>query len=289
MKFNNRIITIGYMENGEFVPVDEMMSEKHFATTNDAINARNQSNEKPPSKMSASDKAKLYAYLKLPIEESENKLNDPLTLEVKEILANKNIDIDDVSKVFDNTMDYVENLKKMGVLPTHERIKEDGSIEYKYYETEDMILLKEKLKNKYDEVSNFRYEFVKVKKDGKWGFVDIMGQEIVKPIYDRVEDFDDIGEDGFATVYVDCQCDRHNNIIEHAKWLIIDTKGKEYDLDFSEGLATVKTESGIGVVNTKGEVVVPFEYYYIGDFENGKAEVITNAGEKFYIDTKGKK
>ena len=45
----------------------------------------------------------------------------------------------------------------------------------------------------------------------------------------------------------------------------------------------------MGGVNTKGEVVIPFEYDFVDDFKNDKAEVITNNGEKFYIDIKGNK
>ena len=193
---------------------------------------------------------------------------NPLTAEVKEILDKRGITLESVSELKQKCMNLIKSFHGIGF--------------------DEFEAIKEKIKHRYDAVGNLWHGFARVNKGGKWGFVDITGQEVVAPIYDRVEDFDCI-ENGFANVYVDCKCDENGNIIEHAKWLEIDSKGNEYDLEFCDGLASIKGENGWGYVNTKGEVVIPFEYEYANDFKNGKAEVRTNTGEKFYIDTKGNK
>jgi hypothetical protein len=69
-------------------------------------------------------------------------------------------------------------------------------------------------RDKYDDVWvwGFREGFVKVTLDGKWGFVDKTGKEVIPLKYDWVIDF----YDGLAEVELD------------SKWGFIDKKGNEY-------------------------------------------------------------
>ena len=82
----------------------------------------------------------------------------------------------------------------------------------------------------------------------KYGYVDINGKWIVKPVFDSVGNF--FG--GFASVE------------SNGKWGYIDESGKlvikpEFDLAYSfsgNGLAIVKSKGKFGTINTKGDFVL---------------------------------
>ena len=70
---------------------------------------------------------------------------------------------------------------------------------------------------------NFHNGFAEVMINGKWGFIDESGKEVVPLIYDYIESF----ENGFAEVMI------------NDKWGFIDESGKEvvpliYDYDYIE-------------------------------------------------------
>lgn len=133
------------------------------------------------------------------------------------------------------------------------------------------------LKN-YDNVHGFNDGFVQVLKDGKWGFVDQTGKEIVPLIYDSTENFND----GFARVKKD------------GKYGFVDQTGKEvvppiydYVSGFSEGFAQVKKDGKYGFVDQTGKEVVPLIYDSVDSFNNGLARVEKD-GKRNYIDKTGK-
>ena len=114
-------------------------------------------------------------------------------------------------------------------------------------------------KAKYDEVGSFSEGLARVEKDGKDGFINKKGEEVVKVgKYDKVEYFNE----GMACVEKD------------GKWGFINKKGEEiakvgkYDdvSDFSKGMARVEKGGKWGFINKKGEEVVKPEYDGVGDF-----------------------
>jgi hypothetical protein len=131
---------------------------------------------------------------------------------------------------------------------------------------------------KYDYVDNCICGLSKVQKEGKIGYVDKSGVEIVKLKYDEGLTF----HDGYTAV-------------KHAgKWLYIDSTGKEitdavYEdaLKFSEGMAAVAKNNMYGFINTSGKVIIGFEYSNARFFSEGLAPAANANGFWGYIDKKG--
>lgn len=116
---------------------------------------------------------------------------------------------------------------------------------------------------------------VAAKQNGKWGFVDEAGAEVIPYQYDEVYSF----SEGLAAVKIG------------GKWGFINKAGAEviscqyddggYYVDddklpyrFSEGLAVVCRGELRGLVNKTGVEVSPCQYDRIGEFQNGVATVM---------------
>lgn len=118
-----------------------------------------------------------------------------------------------------------------------------------------------------------------VRKDGKWGYIDISGNFICEPSFNYAEQFK---RDGFAAV---CAIN---------KWGIIDKTGtfivepvfdsfpgiSDSEFCFNElGLITVEVSGKFGFVNRSGEIIVPPELDIVWQFDrDGIAIVHGNAG-----------
>ena len=136
----------------------------------------------------------------------------------------------------------------------------------------------QKWEKKYDYVDNCVCGLSKVKKDGKIGYVNKEGVEIIKPQYADGLTF----HEGYTAVK------------EGSKWLYFDSTGKsiteaiyEDAGNFSEGLAFVSKNSLYGYINTTGELVVPCIFYNARNFSEGLAPVANAKGFWGFIDTKG--
>ena len=245
------------------------------------------SEENKNEEMSSYDKAVLHAHLKTSKNMTKDELKEsPLTQKAEEILDKKGITVDEMQRAFEHGI----SIMKKTIIENQEKI---------YDKIDDEI--KDYLKNKYDLVAEFVNGYARVGLNGKWGFIDTKGKEIVKPIYDFVGNFDD-REFGTATVFVFAQKDKDGSIIKPAKWGFVNTDGTEYDLEYHEGMAAVNfyvgspkldddevyapTLQGWGFVNENGELVIPFKYQNASEFENGKAEVRLKS-ETFFIDKQG--
>ena len=129
----------------------------------------------------------------------------------------------------------------------------------------------------FDDVGNFYEGFAWVKKDGKWGYINTKGEQIVECEFDDFYDF----KEGFASVKKD------------GKWGYINTKGEQiveckFDSvgNFNEGFAAVKKDGKWGYINTKGEQIVECKFDYACNFYEGLAWV--KKDRKWgYINTKG--
>lgn len=136
----------------------------------------------------------------------------------------------------------------------------------------------------YDNCGDFHEGMAEVTKDGKIGFIDMMGNEVIPCIYDPVEEYDDVMTHFSDGLVLLCKGDHY---------VYINKKGEEafpfnYDrsLGFSEGFAVVEKDGKYGIIDVKGKEVVPCIYDYVKSFSDGMAAVIKD--EKYgFIDSMG--
>jgi hypothetical protein len=124
---------------------------------------------------------------------------------------------------------------------------------------------------------NFSEGLARVKLNGKYGYIDKTGKEVIPCKYDNAENF----SEGLAIVML------------NDKYGFIDKTGKEvtplkYDNAgrFSEGLALVRLNDKYGYIDKTGKEVTPL-YDEIRNFSEGLARVRLN-GKYGYIDKTGK-
>ena len=132
---------------------------------------------------------------------------------------------------------------------------------------------------KYDWQDDFYNGFAKVELDGKTGFINEDGEEVVPCKYDNACNF----SEGFACVATEGLYGFVNENGEE----VIPCKYDDAN-SFSEGLARVSLNEKWGCINTKGEKIVPCKYDYIGKcIENGLLEVQLD-NKMGFVDLNGK-
>ena len=131
---------------------------------------------------------------------------------------------------------------------------------------------------KYRELDSFHDSLACVSRDGKDGYINLKGEEVIPCKYQSVRSF----SEGMAAV----QKDR--------KWGFINTNGEEvvpciydYSYSFSGGMAAVEKKGKWGIINTNGEEVVPCIYDYSYSLSGGMAAVSKN-GKLVLFNTKVK-
>lgn len=137
---------------------------------------------------------------------------------------------------------------------------------------------KEVVPCKYSDIGSCSEGFACIKKDGKWGYVDIeSGKELVIGLYDFVYIF----------------CEGIARVEKDNKYGFIDKTGKEIapcifgaTSFFREGLAVVNKNGKCGYIDMTGNVVIPFVYEGAREFIDGFAPVKKN--DKYgFIDKTG--
>ena len=121
-------------------------------------------------------------------------------------------------------------------------------------------------------------ETISVSKDGKYGFLDLSGNEIVPLVYDEAYPF----SGGLAAV---CR---------NGKWGFVDKTGKEvvaigFDTAsrFGGSLAVVSIGGKWGLIDKEGKTVLPTEYDSVIESENG-GFVASKDKEALLLDASGK-
>lgn len=131
---------------------------------------------------------------------------------------------------------------------------------------------------KYDSAKSFSEGLACVKMNGKWGYIDMMGGDVIECMYDEAYNF----SDGLARVQV------------NGKYGYVDRSGREVIssmytiLNFlREGLVCVKVGGKWGSLDKSGREVIPCRYDYQYAFFDGLAGVKIN-GKWGYIDKSGR-
>ncbi len=128
-------------------------------------------------------------------------------------------------------------------------------------------------------LKDFQNGMAMYRKDGLWGYIDSTFKESIPASFQGVRPF----HHGYARV-----------IKSDKRIYIIDKKGNELQCpmsdagDYSEGLIRIKNKEGQwGYINTKCEIVIPFDYEKARDFSEGLALVKKEDGNWGYINRKG--
>ena len=133
------------------------------------------------------------------------------------------------------------------------------------------------LERKYEWLSSFSEGLCAVRHDGKYGFIDKTGTEVIPCKYSAVNDF----HEGQAAVQL------------NGKYGYVDTLGADvipwqYDFadDFRQGVASVKVGNLYGLIDKVGNLILPPTYDAIWSFFDGLASARKH-GLFGFIDTSG--
>lgn len=117
---------------------------------------------------------------------------------------------------------------------------------------------------KYDKLDDFSEGLAAVCKDGKWGFIDKLGKEVIPCRYDEVSDFK-FGVSVVKSNEKEGIINIHGEHITPLKYDWIDS------FSFGDSLTRASLNDSQGILNEKGKVIIPFEYEEIYNFKEGLA------------------
>lgn len=144
------------------------------------------------------------------------------------------------------------------------------------------------IKPQYEELKLFSEKYAAAKKDGKWGFINKKGKWVIKNTFASVGSFEDSlayaqEENGGKLGYIN----KNGDFVIKAKYLMAS--------QFSNGIALIKTDSGFGYIDKKGNRITETNFVTATTFfDDGYAVVCEDdpdspIGEKWYIiNRKGK-
>jgi len=144
---------------------------------------------------------------------------------------------------------------------------------------------------RFDDALPFGRNLAPVAMGGKWGFVDRRGLLVLKPRWDWAYWF----SEGLAAVSLGGH--RWGDYVKGGKWGYIDPSGRfvipprfEEAGEFCGGVAVVRTDEGQGVIDRRGNWVVPPPIITNSDhFSEGLLPFIKKDGAHYgYIDTQGR-
>ena len=164
---------------------------------------------------------------------------------------------------------------------------------------------------RFEEIRDMEEEFIGVKIDGRWGFVDINGKLRIANQYDDVGEFNEglapikiLGRWGYINkredIIVQPKYDSVSHfldglclVVKKGKYGLINAKGKqtlecEYDeiIRLSNGGFLISNQRKIGLVNKQGRLVIMPKFEHVEDLNNGyviaskrgKYGMLSNAG-----------
>jgi hypothetical protein len=124
---------------------------------------------------------------------------------------------------------------------------------------------------------------VGVSRNGKQGFLDLEGNEVIPCIYDEIGVF----RMGRTLARIENRygiIDTDGNIILPIEYDNLSTKGNKYV--YYDSLALVERDGKLGYVDLDGQIVIPLRFQQAYHFSQGLAPVLFN-GQWGYINTRG--
>jgi len=122
-------------------------------------------------------------------------------------------------------------------------------------------------------IESFSEGIALISRDGRWGYMRNDGVLIAQPQFPYAEHF----TDGCALV----QVGNDYNFIDTSGQYLCDTP-LTYAYSFENGYAKVSVKDcGAGLINTRGEFVLPAEYNYIGSVAEDKTVSAEKGGEEY--------
>ena len=177
-------------------------------------------------------------------------------------------------------------------LCTYDVNEEDGTYKTKAINSKNEEILTnydkvEALEN-YDKAENLWYEknILKVKKDGKWGLIDLDGKEIANTIYDNIETLKGIENS------IIVEKDGKKGLLNDKGSKIIDTEYMDiqsFGDDYKNGYITINSENKYGITSLSGEKILENNYEKIENIYGEKYFVIKENGKQILIDKQGNK
>lgn len=133
---------------------------------------------------------------------------------------------------------------------------------------------------KYEEAGSFYDGYAAVRQSGKWGLVDLKGSWKIKPKYGKLF----FHKYGKVVAY-----EEEKFIIKNYNDQKIVKEKFDYALLSEEDVIVVKKGDEFGVLNGKGEYIMPLNsrFQYISKFSNGLASAVEN-GKEGYINKRGR-
>ena len=154
-------------------------------------------------------------------------------------------------------------------------IKENGK--YGYIDKTGSMVIAPAFEN----TMGFREGLAATKLNGKYGYIDMEGRWVIKPTFEFTYMFSEglamvrIGKD-FAWI------DRQGSIV-------IDPQSFEAtENGFREGRLAVKRDGKWGFIDSKGKLVIPFQFEKPASFSGGVAQVVSEGHQHHWIDLNGK-
>ncbi len=133
--------------------------------------------------------------------------------------------------------------------------------------------------------ANNNVELYPIKQNGKWGYINKLGQIVIEPKFSMALPF----SDGLAFVKTTKSfnfrvIDSNGNIVLK---LPLEVNIPNKNSGYSEDLAPVSVNGKYGFINTNGEVVINFQYDFAEAFSDGLA-LVKKDGKYGFIDKEGK-
>ena len=117
------------------------------------------------------------------------------------------------------------------------------------------------IERKYDGMERFENGYAKIRKNGKWGFIDESGKIVVKPEYDSV------WKAKYADYFGGTKGDEHDLILKNGKVISMNSMGVYDNINYEDnGFFKVEKDKKNGYIDENENVVIPVIYdniYYV--------------------------